>query len=170
LSAVTTIGIQSFHDALATVGVRVWLQGGALLGLVRDGKPIGWDTDVDFGVFDDDWNSIGVRALEDAGFRFTQYHVDDFGHYQSVWMRDGVKYDLFHYHVRGDRCYCVAWGPQGAFKTWWPTFVPQAFTVAGLSVLSPGEPVRYLEQQYGDWRVPKPDWVYWRDPLNLEAI
>jgi phosphorylcholine metabolism protein LicD len=84
MNGVTTIGIQSFHDALATVGVRVWLQGGALLGLVRNGKPIGWDTDVDFGVFDDDWNSIGVRALEDAGFRFTQYHVDNFGHYQSV--------------------------------------------------------------------------------------
>lgn len=82
---VTTAGIQSFHDALASVGVRVWLQ-------------------VQFVLLLRSWQSLLLRVVLAAG----------------------------------------------AVPNGWPTFVPQAFTVAGLAVLSPGEPVRYLEQQYGD--------------------
>jgi hypothetical protein len=170
MAAVSVAGIQAFSDALVGVGISAWLQGGALLGLVRDGAPIGWDKDVDFGVFDADWRGEGRVALERAGFAFNRDFTDGKGHYQSRWVKDGVYYDLFHYYHRGNTVYCATWGPQGAFAVVWRPFTPQAFSVGALSVLSPGDPVVYLEHQYGDWRTPKPHWVYWRDPLNMEAL
>jgi hypothetical protein len=162
-------GIQTFTDALDAVGVKAWLQGGALLGMMRDGAPIGWDNDVDFGIMDGDWSAEAANALTAAGFEFER----DFSHgryYQSRWRRAGVMYDLFHYYARGDTLYCVTWGPTGPFRNVWSAFTPTRMTLNGLNVYTPGNPVRYLEQQYGDWRVPRPDWVYWRDPLNMEAV
>ena len=164
------VGIQAFHDALASVGIRAWLQGGALLGLMRDGDLIAWDKDVDFGVMHTDWHSGGAVALERAGFALSREFSEPGGHYQSRWVRDGVEFDLFHYYRRNDTVYCATWGPQGPFAVAWRPFVPEPLTVGSLAILGPGDPVLYLEQQYGDWRVPRRDWVYWRDPLNMEAL
>jgi hypothetical protein len=170
MAAVNTAGIHAFHKAMATAGIPVFLQGGALLGMVRDGAPIGWDKDVDFGVFDADWSRYGAKELMEAGFSFSRDFKDDKGHYQSRWNKDGVQYDLFHYYHRNGTVYMPTWGPQGAFALWWHPFTPQPFKLGGFTVLSPGDPVVYLEHQYGDWRTPKPKWVYWRDPLNMEAL
>jgi hypothetical protein len=162
--------IQAFHDALASVGIRAWLQGGALLGLMRDGDLIAWDKDVDFGVMHDDWHSDGAVALEHAGFAFSREFSEPGGHYQSRWVRDGVEFDLFHHYRRNDTVYCAVWGPQGPFAVAWPTFTLEPLRVGGVNVLAPRDPIGYLEHQYGDWRTPRPDWVYYRDQLNMEAL
>jgi hypothetical protein len=162
-------GILALTDALDAVGVKTWLQGGALLGLMRSGALILWDNDVDFGVFAEDWSPAATDAMLAAGFTFER----EFRHgveYQSRWRRDGILFDVFHYRRDADRVYCVTWSPRGPFRNVWLAFTPVRLRLNGLSVYVPGNPVRYLEQQYGDWQTPRPDWVYYEDPLNMEDV
>lgn len=52
---------------LDAAGVRYWLEGGSLLGAVRDGDIIPWDYDIDLGVFAEDVGKSGeLRALAEA--------------------------------------------------------------------------------------------------------
>jgi hypothetical protein len=162
--------VQDVADALASVGIPAWVMGGALLGLMRDGKLIEWDKDIDFGVMHKDWKPAGRRALQAAGFAFNRSFTDDLGHYQSRWTRGDVVVDIFHHRPRGDTLYCAVWGPEGPFAVAWPTFTLEPLRVGGVNVLAPRDPIGYLEHQYGDWRTPRPDWVYYRDQLNMEAL
>jgi len=52
------------HDLLERHGIHHWLDAGALLGAVRDGRMIPWDTDVDFGAVLADRPRIAALADE----------------------------------------------------------------------------------------------------------
>jgi hypothetical protein len=47
---------------LETFEIRYWLEGGSLLGAVRHGDIIPWDSDVDIGVHEDDLSKMSIFA------------------------------------------------------------------------------------------------------------
>ncbi len=62
--------VQAFDNA----GVRLWMDQGSLLGLVRDGKWIPWDPDIDLGVWRDDlagkeWRILAALLRSPREFR-----------------------------------------------------------------------------------------------------
>lgn len=61
-------------DILNEHGIHFWMYGGALLGYVRDGDLISWDTDIDLFVWMKDYPKIlaSKKEFEKKGFRFLQ--------------------------------------------------------------------------------------------------
>jgi hypothetical protein len=58
-------------EILESGGVRYWLESGTLLGVVREGKVLPWDHDIDIGVWAEDFPKLrGLRrTFRRAGYR-----------------------------------------------------------------------------------------------------
>lgn len=63
--------LKRVKDVFDKVGVTFWLDSGALLGAVRNGKLIGWDMDVDLGAWYDSINKIisAFPMFKESGFQ-----------------------------------------------------------------------------------------------------
>ncbi|MDQ2069898.1 LicD family protein [Natronospira bacteriovora] len=238
-------------DALSHVDAPCWLDSGSLLGLVREGGEIEWDSDIDLGLWASDRPNMEAAfdALHDMGFRVhtRRYRGEAYG-YTLKKRGSGLKPIHIHVYFRDGR---IAWSPQtvvyhappsrqddevwgtagpvrwilstvqakkqgvansvigralrklwwrplwGAFvlvrnrlqrHVWsalWPfntmyrTFtwiVPAAyfleldeFDLGPASIKIPSDVEAYLQQRYGDWRVPVRDWCYWQDDGCIDA-
>ena len=106
-------GLVTAHRLLADHDVPYWLDSGSLLGLIRDGEEIPWDSDIDVGIwandvyrFEADW-----RALDRAGYRVTarRYRGSVYGY--TIYDRDRGGFRPIHIHVYF-RAGETAWSPQ----------------------------------------------------------
>jgi hypothetical protein len=69
------VGVAVFvHHALEEAGISHWLDFGSLLGAVRDGQLIPWDSDVDFGYLEEDHDAVVDTLCRAAAW--TTYEVD----------------------------------------------------------------------------------------------
>lgn len=164
------VGVRNVRDAihaLARVGVSAWIQDGTLLGAVREGHPIAWDSDLDLGVMHEAWTSRAERALVLAGFRNSNNFNYPPADYHQHWTRDGVKFDIFHYYRDGERVWHGLRGGNSRF------YYPAEFDLApvllsGIPLPAPDPPEAFLVAKYGpDWRTPKRTWNCARDPANV---
>jgi hypothetical protein len=166
--------LRLWHDVLATTQMagRVWLFGGLLLGLVREGGLMLHDChDADFAFHSDDVARLEscFPALIEAGFaphyRFPGV-IGDATEYS--FSRGGAKFELFRIEVVGARFryWNYGHGPDGPVKN--TCSIPA----------QPLEEVRFLDRTwlkvrnheaeltalYGDWRTPDPGYDYLRGP------
>jgi len=95
-------------DALEEIDVHFWLDFGTLLGVYRDGKLIGHDTDVDIAIFLKDYSPKIEEAMQKHGFSYTHRIDIDNGTKaleQSFAYKD-VAIDIFYYTQQGDQNVC----------------------------------------------------------------
>jgi lipopolysaccharide cholinephosphotransferase len=104
--------LRGLKEVFDKFGVKYWLEHGTLLGAVRDGKVIEWDTDIDLGTIDDNWEKIisSIPELEEKGFRV---YLNDFRIYKNIF----VKYISIHrasylmnisvYHIKSENAWMI---------------------------------------------------------------
>ena len=101
-------GLMQLHDLLADTEFhgRYWMIMGLLLGCVRDGGPIPWDRDSDFGFMDEDLPKfeLAVEKLRQNGFELRPPQVNNDGR-TTKWTlrREAIKYEFFQFERHGDR-------------------------------------------------------------------
>ena len=135
-----------------------FIQGGVLLGAVREKGFIPWDWDVEFSVFSKEsvplFQNI-VHALRTKGYTITK--KDDSYESLKINFFKGKSPEPTSYTIFG------WWHDQdaGAYRRKNLT-VPEAFfsplgsvEFLGRVVRCPNNVTAYLEYQYGDWRTPK---------------
>lgn len=133
-------------EALESAGIRPFLVSGTLLGLVREGRLMDHDYDIDLGVLpeESDAETVGA-ALESASFEVkvqtnkvlargdSDFGVDVFMHYE----RDGLYWHGTEIHE------------------WWNTpFGLERADLLGLTVWIPDNAETYLKENYGNWQRP----------------
>jgi hypothetical protein len=167
--------------SLDDAGIRWWIDYGTLLGFVREGRMIPYDSDIDLGVMADDMAKVLALApaLRKAGLD-TCFHVPGLTRYDSgdwfhVTRRPGNPngVDVFPWYVDGPmfdrRRYCVADRRKGqAFPALRLLPLSRA-TWEGIEVNVPADPEWFAAHRYGaDWRAP----VDYRDgvPALTEVI
>jgi len=161
--------VRDMLNTLATHGVRAWVQDGTLLGLVRDGRVIPWDHDTDVGAYHVDWHDKAHRALLESGWHLKGTLGKPDNGLQHRWTRDGVKTDIFFYYTNPDDSIWHAAYVSGTRQyrfTYAPFTTAPISTSAGM-MLAPDPPEAFLRTKYGDdWRTPRRQWHFARDPKN----
>jgi len=163
-------GLVYLHDTLAGTAFhrKYWVVMGLLLGYMRDGGPIPWDRDVDFGFLEQDLPQL-MTALEEMrrkGFSPCRLQVNNDGRI-TKWAvrREGVKYEFFLFEQRGDRLrwYYHRRKPAIEVVNEIAAHGLDEFELYGRRWLQPENADAYLTVLYGNWRVPDSGYKYWRD-------
>lgn len=169
-------GMQNVRDllnALVSVGVRAWVQDGTLLGIIRDGKPIPWDHDTDTGAFAEDLTDKTRFAVEAAGFKMKGTLGTRENGLQWRLTRDNIKTDIFWYYRNPDKSiwHAAYVGNTKQFRFTYPPFSVAPIQTSVGSMPAPDPPEDFLTTKYGpDWRTPKRQWHFARDPKNGRPV
>jgi len=164
--------------ALDEIGINFWLDYGTLLGVYRDGKLISYDTDVDVGVFLDDYTENIIKALEKNGFVYERKIIVDQGRYamEQSFSYLNVKIDIFYYRKEGNKMISHLFPLNDKKKytvreiyTTYSDFTSIDFLKQSFSI--PKNTEQRLQETYGeDWRIPISDWYTPDDALNSKII
>lgn len=67
-------GLHAMQALLAEWDFPYWLDSGSLLGVIRDGEEIAWDSDIDLGIWDDDVPRVlaALPLLSSRGYRVSR--------------------------------------------------------------------------------------------------
>jgi hypothetical protein len=164
-------GLAHLFDVLAGTGFhrKYWMVMGLLLGCMRDGGPIPWDRDADFGFLERDLPAFmdAFEKLKREGFSPCRLQVNNDGRI-TKWAvrREGLKFEFYLFEQRGDR---LRWHfhhgrePRLEIVNEIPVHGLDEFELYGRRWLKPDNAETCLAALYGDWRTPDSNYVYWRD-------
>lgn len=144
-------GLRELVDILNDIGLKYWIGGGTLLGIVRDGAFIKWDWDVEINVINEDFGQLKSSLVNNL--KLKDFSTDVLNQHRNNKInatKYGSRYEIrvwykniTHYTRRSFRL------PKSFFeKSALITFNNYSF-----SVFTPE--VDYLEYVYGtNWKIP----------------
>ena len=153
-------------------GCFVWLNGGVLLGLIRDGRPLDHDTDIDLSFWARDQLQITEKLfplLLKNGFQPGVKFIANNGQeveYNLTYQ--GVKIEFFLNFERGAGIcwYCFGGKIQYLRGCRKHVFSQQLFADEYWWI--PDPPEQYLEDLYGrNWRIKDPHYDYKKSPSTI---
>lgn len=169
--------LRKASDILDKAGVFHWLEFGTLLGVVRDGKLIKHDCDLDLGVFLDDFSDEIKVHFEKAGFEYKHgFKIDDDSGREQTFVLNNISVDLFYFTKTEDKMHCHIFGMQEdrtrrirQINTANTGFKKVEF--AGKKYNIPKDEIRRLMDTYGEqYTIPIKGWHTPNDALNSEII
>ena len=163
-------GLVHLYDVLAGTGIhgRYWMVMGLLLGCMRDGGPIPWDRDADFGFHEKDLPAFmaALGTLLKNGFSPCRLQVNNDGKI-TKWAvrREGLKFEFFLFETRGERLrwYYHSRKPPLEIVNEIAAHGLDEFELYGRRWQKPDAADACLTAVYGNWRVPDSNYKYWRD-------
>ena len=155
-------------------GIRYWLDFGTLLGIVREGRILPWDDDMDISIFEEDRQKvydIVLPEIKKLNYRtYSRYHNinDDIlkngdfrafrvRNYRWKFFRGYVKIDIFVMYKNKEHYYWYEYGNKHRL----PCSILNEFDkieFKGKMYNIPKDYDKYLSYHYGDWREPLPDY------------
>lgn len=159
-------------EALTAAGATWWVAYGTLLGLVREGRLLAHDNDIDLAVM------IGAdpvritEAMEARGLVRVREEEWQGRPSKQKFMLGKVLVDVFFLHPRGDGF--VDHNLFSRFSVLRGTHPPVTIEMrrlAGLDLPVPSETEAYLRHLYGeDWREPAKAWTWFFSGNNIELL
>jgi hypothetical protein len=157
--------LRDLRSAFDEAGIPFFFAAGTALGLVREGRPLDLDGDIDVGVLAEDFDR---EALVEVFRLHPAFAIDlDHPHSQKLRLkhRGGSPIDVFLFYEEGGRIW-----HDGVFVRWWNRpFGIERLEVRGERFPIPEGAERYLTDSYGDWRTPEPGFDAFVDAPNLEV-
>lgn len=142
--------IEDLTEVLDRASVPFFFAAGTALGLVREGRPLSADADIDVGIRDEDYDleALRERFRQHPRFEFDVVHPRTYK--LGLRHRGGSPVDLFRFYEEDGGSYHDA-----VFVRWRNTpFEVERIEVQGLRVPVPANTEAYLTENYGDWRTP----------------
>ncbi|UYO00443.1 MAG: LicD family protein [Devosia sp.] len=159
------VALADLRQSCVVFGTTPFLISGTLLGYVREGAIIGWDKDIDVGVFGtaESLGELGEKLAANSAFHVRR--IDFVEKRLRVRHWNGVDVDIFLHYQEGDKVW-----HDGSVTRWWNSpFELKTVEFIGVEQSVPVDPERYLEENYGNWRVPDPHFDARYDTPNLEV-
>ena len=153
--------LKGLKDISKRFNVKFWVTSGTELGLVRHGGFIPWDDDIDVGMFQSDIDKLWSQQDEIKAMGYELKFSDHIYRLVKVGGRNNPEpyIDIFSYIQSGEK---IKFRERANRKRW-----PKAYyrtdelfplrkaTFEGVVVYSPHDSIRYLDREYGDWRIPR---------------
>ncbi len=158
---------------LANNGVQAFPFAGTLLGIVRGGKLLDFDKDLDVAVWVDSLEACRA-TLEQNGWNRVQMGINYSNYHDYVHAQTGITLDICGLERKNNRIeggFCLPGYPDEYQRlSLFPDFeLVQRETSAG-RVWFPQQPKIILNAFYGDWHTPNPNWDTVVSALNLKKF
>ena len=150
-AAKATVALRDLYTAFEGLPTP-FLISGTLLGLVREGGFIGWDKDIDVGIFCANEDAPAIEDQLRTNRHFFVRKVDLTAARIRLVHENGTMVDVFPHYP--DPVTGVIWHDGSATRWWNSPFDIKAAEFIGESVMIPDDPELYLDKNYGDWRTP----------------
>lgn len=142
---------------------------GTLLGIVRDGKLLKRDMDIDMGIYIENEYEIAKfrKLLKDNGFKHKFiFLAEGLGDVLDTFYLEGIRIDVCYYKKEENRdCCYLFYGEDGVEKVvrLYNSKIEKIIKInfLGLRVNVPANKEKYLEERYGNWKVPDKNYKYW---------
>jgi phosphorylcholine metabolism protein LicD len=162
--------LKDVTDIFDKHGVRYWLDFGTLLGIVREGRILPWDDDMDISIFEDDRQKVHdvvMPEIKKLNYRtYSRLHMDendeilkngDFRtfkvrNYRWKFFKGYVKIDIFVMYEKDGFLYWREFGKRHRLPI---KLISEFDTIEfnGKNYTKPKDTDAYLTYHYGDWRV-----------------
>ena len=171
--------IEKVQKVLKDNNVFFFFDMGTLLGIVREGRIIKHDLDIDVGVrvssetekehIKEIFSSIGAKEH----YRFI---VEELGVVEQSFVYDEVKFDINYYYQKDEKdyCYLMYRNPDKTYMIDEMSVVElscehieklQIKEFCGIKVNVPENAEKYLSCRYGEnWKIPDKNYIYWKGP------
>lgn len=168
------------QNTLSKTGVNFFFDMGTLLGLIREGKILDHDLDIDIAAKLDKVEQMAIikEELSKIGAKRAFYfYVDEVGIVEESYVVDGIKFDICYYSTdrEKDYCYLMYQNPEKKYES------DEVYDVVKLTCDSikeiktipfkgsylnvPNDEIKYLMTRYGEkWNVPDKGYIYWKGP------
>jgi len=179
------IALQNLKDAIECLNnnnLAYFAIDGTLLGIIRENDFISYDTDIDLGVFMEQWDlEIFAKITKDMMSKgFILYHsFGIFGKcFEVAWYRNGIKIDFFFYKKCEGKIRFNAFLNGGrnlpddvlTYEYDFKKFNEfESVNFKGMRIVIPKNYEYVLETKYGDWKTRRSKWDWAYSPLNLVA-
>jgi phosphorylcholine metabolism protein LicD len=167
--------LKDVTDIFDKHGVRYWLDFGTLLGIVREGRILPWDDDMDISIFEEDRQKVHdvvMPEIKKLNYRtYSRYHhIEDHEvlkkgdfrafrtrNYRWRFFRGYVKIDIFVMYKKEDYHY---WYELYNVHRLPSNLIEEFDTIEfnGKMYTKPKLHDEYLTYHYGDWRTPVKDY------------
>lgn len=151
---------------LNTYGVPHFLAAGTALGAIRNGALLSFDTDIDIGIFEADFDKPKLVEIFSADPNFRIQDLDPVNPKVGLQHWNGVMLDLFIYFERDGKVW-----HSGTYTEWWNTpFGLQSVEIYGQTMKTPDPADLYLTECYDDWRTPRPEFDAFFEGPNAVVV
>jgi cytidyltransferase-like protein len=156
---------------LARLNIPAFPFAGTLLGLVRNGRLLDFDKDLDIAVRMESWDAC-CAALEQAGWVCAPMRIEYANYRDYVHVELGITLDVCGLQIRGKQLVGGFALPGYADEYQRVSVFPELDLMQRDSdygaVWFPRQPEKILTAFYGDWRTPNPHWDTVVSACNLE--
>ena len=173
--------LKDVTDLLDSNEIPYWLEGGTLLGVIRENRLLPWDNDLDISIKEDDYDKL-IKVVKSLNYRvrFKEFERDDEPFKEGVkrlvkvrnskflFFRGEVALDIFIKFKKDDQYYWQV----GKKKKSVPSYFYQELikhTFNGKEYLIPKLYEEYLTFRYGDWKTPVKEWNTFSDDKAIKG-
>ena len=165
---------------LREIGIVCFADFGTMLGLIREGKLLSHDLDVDMGVIikdKSDMERIKV-CLDRFGILLWRQYIFGDNIVEESYRFNGIKIDLNYYQIteKESKTWLFYWDPNKGKEyeyntrsivemTYSPITEFTTINIQGKDICIPANAEQLLVEKYGPtWRTPDKGWIYWESP------
>ena len=158
---------------LDELSISYWIEGGTLLGAIRDKKLIPWDHDIDMGIINKSDEMIeqviqklktffyvsvkGFKEVEGV-WNLGKYRVLKIYPRKNIFFKDNLCLDIFIYYLDENHYKYVVWNKNAYHERKFFDNLEQ-IEFYGKLINVPYDSEKFLEKKYGsDWKTPKKRW------------
>jgi len=159
-------------EALTEAGAQWWVAYGTLLGLVREGRLLPHDNDIDLAVLLGADPRRIAEAMERRGFRRVREEEWQGKPSKQKFMLGPVLVDVFYLHRRGEGfADHNLFSRNSVLRGTHPAVSVERRRLAGLDLPVPADTEGYLRHLYGpNWREKAKAWVWYFSGANIELL
>jgi len=173
---------------LEKYNIPYWLEGGTLLGIIRENRLLPWDNDLDISIRSEDFDRLrrilpkfyyrGMIAkvrehkIDDPPFQKGEVRLIKVYATKYLFFKSPLVLDIFVKKKLDDQYYWVVGVKRRAKKAVPARFYDELTTVQfnNKTYSIPKLTDEYLTYRYGDWRTPVKNWNYIKDDQSTVSV